>query len=330
MVVSFRRLTVYRRVRVANLTVKGHAFELDPMLIASAAVHAGMAGGKASGRRSNTNKASATNSGFGPQKKSTEAQPKRSARGQSTAVDLIPLDQMLLRALNLQDVWPQLNPRVPGFEHMMEAFQTGSSSTHGIGLFANPESDGIVEDAPISFYPVHALGRDTRCFVDEVSRPYFDAKGSASYRVNPSHRSLDGWADDFWIDANPTLEDQPGWLGHRANDAATLPPYASETDILEYYARCREVANAVLVPFGDAAPIMCLWSLRPIAPGEEIFQIYGHDYWIKQGGGVVPPYTDAVLRAAKACWKDFVVTASKTQRKELDSEVVLLEGLMRV
>jgi hypothetical protein len=237
------------------------------------------------------------------------------------------LEALLLRTLHVQDVWVRMSGAVGSFGATTRAVELAPSSTHGVGLFAR---EALEEDVVASFYPVHALGSADACLcTGEENEAHFAGEdGPSGYRVNPSHRSLEGWANDCWIDANPNLPDQPGWLAHRANDAARCTA-ATEDTILEYYAQCAERANAILVPFGDAAPIMCLWTIRPIAAGEEIVQIYGHDYWIKLAGGVVPPYTESVLRAARRSWKDRMRAVVTDRLPDLMcEEVALLEGIM--
>ena len=84
----------------------------------------------------------------------------------------------------------------------------------------------------------------------------------------------------MWVDTNPGLPSVDGWLAHFANDVAACSSAGDETSILAYYDRCGRAANAVLVPFGDAAPLMCLVSTRDVKAGEEILIAYGHDYWM--------------------------------------------------
>lgn len=255
------------------------------------------------------------------------------------------MEQLLLRSLHVQDTWERMSSVIPSFGAMTRSSEVAPSS-HDLGLFAREPLD---ENRIASLYPVHALGSGTEfCLTSgDENNAYFGAKDEveAPYRVETCHRSLAGWADDLWIDANPSLPDTPGWLGHRANDAAAIacadddaaPP--SEARVLEYYAQCAERANVVLVPVGDAAPLMCLWTIRPIAAGEELLQIYGHDYWLTRGqhGSLAPrseavrsTYTEAVRAAAYRCWKshmDDAVLHGKLADQYPD-EVELLEGIL--
>jgi hypothetical protein len=250
------------------------------------------------------------------------------------------MEDLLLRSLHLQDVWERLSASVPSFEAVNGCVEVAPSSKHGLGLFARTPID---EHALVSFYPIHAIGSGSSlgdpCVTSgEDNLQYFGADAaSAPYRATPTHSSLKGaWADNLWIDANPTTPDVPGWLAHRANDAAAIiddPGSAtgatSEDSILAYYAECCASRNAVLVPFGAAAPVMCLWSTRSIAPGEEILQTYGHDYWLTRQGLEVPAMSKAVAVEMRTCWKDTARLAVDVQLPErMADEMALLEGIM--
>ena len=243
------------------------------------------------------------------------------------------MEQLLLRTLHVQDVWERMSSAVHLFDATTHAVEVRPSSTHGLGLFA---CGALPKDSLATFYPVHAIGAgDDICLTSgKENLAYFGSEGdddsSAPYRLEPTHGCLANWAADMWLDVNPTLADQPGWLAHRANDAAmcegALP---CEDAILAYYSQCQERANAVMVPFGGAVPLMCLWTTRAVAAGEEIFQIYGHDYWISRQGSTVPPYTKPVLRAADRGWKAAVRRATtETMPALLSDEMALLEGIM--
>ena len=222
--------------------------------------------------------------------------------------------------------------KVPSFNAVTQGVEAAPSLTHGIGLYARAP---LANNSIVSFYPVHALGgggKDGICLMDsskEENSAYFGVEGSAPYRVTLSHREMREGplsANDVWIDANPLLPDKPGWLAHRANDAAVCESGAEDA-ILSYYATCRERTNAYMVPFGDAMPLMCLWTTRPIEAGEEILWPYGHDYWIDQQGGTVPPFTEPVLRAAKDSGKG--MRAANALQEHVPEELAMLEGLMR-
>lgn len=267
---------------------------------------------------------SKTGRGFRPTSMPSSKRPNVSKRKQQK------MEALLLRTLHLQDVWERMSASVPSFKTLTQSAEIAPSPTHGLGLFARGDID---QDMMVSLYPVDALGSTGSCLFTGAENEAIFGDGnkepSRAYRVEINHRSLVNWADDLWVDANPNLADRPGWLAHRANDAASCTAAPTEEAILDYYAQCAERANVILVPFGDVAPIMCLWTLRPISAGEEIFQIYGHDYWVSRQGGDVPPYTEAVLRAAQGCWKQ---KAQEVVRKDLprlmQDEIALLEGIM--
>ena len=299
------------------------------MLIAAAGATLGaMAGGRAG--RSSKNKKAAAGRGFAtpPAAAATATHAERYAAR---------MEDLLLRSLHVQEIWERLSPDVPAFDAVTRSAEVRPSTIEGLGLFARVE---MAENAVASFYPIHALGSGSGdggvCLTSgDANNAYFGAdEKSAPYRATPSHRTLStsAWPDDLWIDANPNLEDKPGWLAHRANDAAFMTAgHPAQADILAYYSQCREAANCVLVPFGAAAPVMCLWTLRPVAAGEELLQIYGHDYWVtRQGGGRVPPMSEAVLAAVKGCgWKQAVRSAvSDHQPARYAEEVELMETIL--
>lgn len=254
------------------------------------------------------------------------------------------LEDLLLRSLHLQAVWDRLSESVPAFGAINTRVEVAPSSTHGLGLFA---CEHISAGEPVSLYPIHAVGQGSNrgdpCVTSgEENSAYFTAdEASAPYRATPTHESLQAeWADNLWIDANPSSLDLPGWIAHRSNDAAAIlheegggadtdKDCVGEAAILAYYAQCREKANAVLVPFGTVAPVMALWSIRPIAKGDEVLQIYGHDYWLTRQGFEVPAMTKAVATEMRECWKDPARLAVDVQQPErLAEELALLEGIM--
>merc|ERR1712060_404877 len=119
--------------------------------------------------------------------------------------------------------------------------------------------------------------------------PYF--KGSdRGYRLEPWHDALEPWAPDLWIDANPQRDSVSGWVGHLLNDAATCAG-GSDAEILQYYETGCKECNCVMIPCGEAAPLMAVYTLRPVDRGEELLFSYGHDYWLSALGLEVPPYS---------------------------------------
>mmetsp|Transcript_1926 Transcript_1926/g.2072 ORF Transcript_1926/g.2072 Transcript_1926/m.2072 type:complete len:398 (+) Transcript_1926:36-1229(+) len=142
------------------------------------------------------------------------------------------------------------------------------SSRHGLGLFASRD---LEKDTIAQFYPVHALGNETHAF--SVGGEYNNTAHYKNGLLQPNIKK------GIWIDYQTDRPDLPGWLGHRANDATNLNE-STEAAILNYLSTsCRE-ANTIMVPFGDAAPLMALITTRPIRKDEEILITYGQVYWL--------------------------------------------------
>ena len=85
------------------------------------------------------------------------------------------------------------------------------------------------------------------------------------YRVGVNHPRVRQWADDLWVDANPSQPATAGWLAHLSNDVAMLHGVAcgdraeareAEAAISAYYDAARERSNCVLIPIEDAAPLL--------------------------------------------------------------------------
>ena len=111
------------------------------------------------------------------------------------------------------------------------------------------------------------------------------------------------------------------------NDAAACAG-DSEAAILEYYETCEAEANCVMLPFGDAAPLMALVATRDVAAGDELLLSYGHSYWIEHFGGTPPPPTPAVTRAAARMWGDGLDAMVARLAASYASDVRLLEGVL--
>ena len=172
------------------------------------------------------------------------------------------------------------------------------SSRHGLGLFA---ATNLAANTVATFYPVHSLGvGDFGAALKEDTEYFASLPGPSEYRMQPLHQSLRDWAPNLFIDVNPNREHVPGWIGHLANDASCTSG-TSEAEALDYYDRCSRLCNAVLLPFGEVAPIMALCTTRSISEGEELLISYGHSYWFEQAAaaakganGEEPPTDDAV------------------------------------
>eukprot|EP00966_Prymnesium_polylepis_P192844 4469717-Prymnesium_polylepis.1 len=234
------------------------------------------------------------------------------------------LEPMLRAATMLQQpaVWSSVVESQPelALAAMTRATCAGASPLHGLGLFASRD---IEREDLVTLYPVHAIGgTDGSATIDE-DREHFETVQARAYRIDLPHSG----ARDTWVDVNPLRERVPGWLGHLANDVATCADPA-EAAILGYY-DAAATANAVLVPLADAVPLIALTATRKIVQGEEICVTYGHDYWLTtSGGGAVPPYTPAVLRAARDGWKDTQRAHTSLLAKRFAHEAAFLEVVL--
>ena len=216
------------------------------------------------------------------------------------------------------------------FDSVQASAHAAPSQLHGTGLFA---SEPIEAGQLVTLYPIHALGDATTCLTcDEDGRDaeLFGEKGRTDwpYRVDlPVSPGLAGWAEDLWVDTNPTRDARSGWLGHLVNEGVACAG-STEPQIVDYYAETLRRANCFLVPFGDT-PLMCWAATRAVAAGEELLGVYGHDYWCARdggGGGGVPSYTPEVLRAAQE-WKAALSACRASVQEEYEAEVAALGGL---
>jgi hypothetical protein len=182
----------------------------------------------------------------------------------------------------LQDNWNTVRQTDPRHDEMSERVCAALSSKHGTGLFACQD---LPSGTLATLYPVHALGvganRLELEFDDGRRCPRSEDR---PYAVEIWHKSLQDWAPQMWIDADPRRL-IPGWLGHMANDAASCAG-AAEEQILAYYEECARATNAVMVPYGhECAPLMCIVTTCDVAEGDELLLSYGHTYWITRGMG---------------------------------------------
>lgn len=226
--------------------------------------------------------------------------------------------------------WSTLSER-PAFVHMAECAHVAPSKTHGLGLFAREDLD---DGTLVSLYPVDALGHaDGYLTHGKANREHFAGSEKQRlqtfgwYRVSLSHPSVLRWAKDLWVDANPTLPSRLGWLGHYANDASMIARGSDvdEEAILTYYAAAHELSNCVLIPVGDAAPLLGVVSTRPIARGKELLLSYGHEYWLPNH---LP--SSAVRQAANRVFVPRSIQAQSKLRERYREEVGLLERLLEL
>ena len=171
-------------------------------------------------------------------------------------------------AKSVLDGWPA------AFREMCECVEAAPSELHGRGLFARAP---IAKGSLVTFYPVDALG-DAQ---NALALRRYETLAMRDYKVEIFHGLLRGWAEDLWIDADPSKELVAGWLGHLVNDAAVCASGAQH-DIERYYADACAKANCELVPFGDACPLMVIVATRDVEAGAELLQSYDHDYWTQQ------------------------------------------------
>lgn len=250
------------------------------------------------------------------------------------------LQRMAYNAHCLQHMmWDRTCGICPDFGTMSISVEAAPSTRHGTGLFACENMD---KHTVASLYPVHCVGNEKECITaSDDNAAHFQSTymhllssvmqrddPTSSYKLDLSHKSLkDAGLGSLWVDANPALSPVPGWMAHLANDAA-MTSGGTEREILDYYQSCGREANAVLVPFGDAPPLMAIMTTRAVAADEELLLTYGHDYWLSRGGGTVPAYTEAVLRAADKTWKQASRDAIAAQPARYAVGIALLEAVM--
>ena len=190
------------------------------------------------------------------------------------------LGALFERVLTLQEQWSELQPAVmdPVATHVAAA----QSKVHGQGVFAQKD---LPARTVATLYPVHAMGIGEGGACAEEDTEYFVSLDSPSaYRMQLLHHNLQktyGLPHGTWVDANPHRSHAPGWQAHLANDGAICRG-ATEADVLAYYDESERTCNCVLVPFGEAAPLMALVTTRAVTQGEELLTMYGHSFWIEQ------------------------------------------------
>ena len=120
--------------------------------------------------------------------------------------------------------------------------------------------------------------------------------------------------DEYTVMGHPSLEDNPAYSGHFANDGAGHLAYempgspsnieasvelgldtdgeGPEDDIVAYVLKSFEVANAMHQPLDSDELHMVTVATRDITKGEEILVTYGPDYWISDYAGHVADGAD--------------------------------------
>ena len=224
------------------------------------------------------------------------------------------------------------------FDEIATNVVAGQSTRHGLGAFAaRPLPAGTIA----TLYPVHSLGIGSRrVFAADASDAAYRQREpcTAAYRAQLLHGALatdatsgpvQQWAPGAYADANPAREHLDGWLGHLANDAAACTD-GSEAAVLDYYRACGRDCNAMMLPLGNAAPLMELVTTRDVDEVEELLLSYGHSYWIEHNAaGSAPTMSPAIQRAARATWgREGLEAAVARLVATYANEVALLEGLL--
>jgi hypothetical protein len=166
-----------------------------------------------------------------------------------------------------------LYSRLPNIQ--LDRTQIGDSAVAGRGLYAR--CDCQMGDL-LTFYPGDALviipdDEDwTVLWGDHVAEPCDDIDFLLGYIVHVN--------DDIGILALPSLDQNPAYLGHFANDGVTTIP-TTEADLPAYVVESEQKANAMHNDI-DGGSHMATIATRDIAKGEEIFVSYGTEYWMEQ------------------------------------------------
>ena len=84
-------------------------------------------------------------------------------------------------------------------------------------------------------------------------------------------------SEEYAVLGLPSLDENPAYSGHFANDGAKPPQ--SESQISTYVLESNDLANAMHIPFEECQMITV--ATRNIQQGEEILVTYGPEYWVK-------------------------------------------------
>lgn len=85
--------------------------------------------------------------------------------------------------------------------------------------------------------------------------------------------------DEYGVVGLPSLDQDPAYAGHFANDGASEPPVSTEA-LAPYVIESSERANAMHKDWMSSH--MVTVATRDIKEGEEIFVTYGPEYWMEQ------------------------------------------------
>jgi hypothetical protein len=157
----------------------------------------------------------------------------------------------------------------------LDRTQIDNSAVAGRGLYARCDCQ---KGDLLTCYPGDALviipdDEDwTVLWGDHVAEPGEDIDSLLGYIVHVN--------DDIGILALPSLDQDPAYLGHFANDGVITIP-TTENDLPAYVVESEQKANAMHNDI-DGGSHMATIATRDIAKGEEIFVSYGTEYWMEQ------------------------------------------------
>jgi hypothetical protein len=219
--------------------------------------------------------------------------------------------------------------------------QDSSIPGAGKGLFAAKD---LLAGTIVGFYPTHCIGVATEqsspyVTLDPVNQEYFDNDQDSNYmQFIVGSRPLLGTdvaqafqGNPIFVDANPNLPINPGWVGHLVNDGAIVSEN-TEAGLLKYYKDSNLVNNCVNIPFGPS-PIVATVTTQDIEKGGELFTSYGCLYWLQVllGPDDEPTsITPAVIEESKETAKLLLSTmlqASRTYEEQVAELQVAFENI---
>lgn len=150
------------------------------------------------------------------------------------------------------------------------------SSFFGNGLF----SDGdIPKGTVITMYPAHHYGvkKDSSGDTFTVTYNAGIGKPNMDYALK-----IDGGR--LILYGEPSMVSHQWFLGHMLNDVADLTKYRRGREaqwLADYRIRAKKLANCRLIMDKDYAYVI---ATRDVKAGEELFCVYGEDYWFHRLG----------------------------------------------
>jgi len=186
-----------------------------------------------------------------------------------------------------------LSSRLQGL-HFLNRSEVRTSSIIGAGrgLFA---LEDISKGQLITCYPGDALLCKSKDGAEDILWGAHVPKADiwdedaifVGTEANPPLTSYSVSVDDqYSVLGHPSIDDNPAYYGHYANDGASMElvldieeELGVEENIATYVSKSIEVANAMHKPFREDAYHMVTIATRDIKAGEEILVTYGPDYW---------------------------------------------------